>query len=88
MTQKSKIFSTKIYKKLEKKIKDVLDGQTNVLSARTIDSPRAVGDAIEHILAENFEMILGDASKEYSSQFARRAMLTWLSPTKMIVTTS
>ena len=74
MIQKSKIFSTKIYKELEKKIKDVLDGQTDVLSARTIDSPRAVGDAIEHILAENFEMILGDASKEYSSQFARRAM--------------
>ena len=36
MTQKSKIFSTKIYKKLEKKIKDVLNEQTDVLSARTI----------------------------------------------------
>jgi hypothetical protein len=33
-----------------------------------------VGDAIESIIAENFEEILGDLIKEYSSSFARRAM--------------
>ena len=70
----SKIFYTGARKKLEKKIKDFLNGQTDFLSPRTINSPRAVGDAIENILVENFGIISGDLSTEYSSQFARRAM--------------
>lgn len=74
MMPKSKIFYTGIYKKLEKKIKDFLNEQTDFLSPRTINSPRAVGDAIENILVENFGKILGDLSKEYSSKFARRSM--------------
>ena len=71
---KSKIFYTDVYKELEKKIKIFLNKQTDFLSPRTVNSPRAVGDAIENILVENFGTILGDLSKEYSSQFARRAM--------------
>ena len=51
-----------------------MNGQTDFLSTRTINSPRAVGDAIEGIIAENFQVILGDVIKEYSSSFARRAM--------------
>lgn len=74
MMQKSKIFYTDTYKNLEKKIEDFLNEQTDFLSPRTINSPRAVGDAIENILVENFGTILGDLSKEYSSNFARRAM--------------
>lgn len=72
--QKSKIFYTDTYKELEKKIADFLNKQTDFLSPRTIDSPRAVGDAIEGILVENFGTILGDLAKEYSAAFARRAM--------------
>jgi len=72
--QKSKIFYTDTYKELEKKIADFLNKQTDFLSPRTINSPRAVGDAIESIIVENFGMILGDLAKEYSSNFARRAM--------------
>lgn len=72
--QKSKIFYTDTYKELEKKIADFLNKQTDFLSPRTIDSPRAVGDAIEGILVENFGTILGDLVKEYSAAFARRAM--------------
>ena len=72
--QKSKIFYTETYKELEKKIADFLNKQTDFLSPRTIDSPRAVGDAIEGILVENFGTILGDLAKEYSAAFARRAM--------------
>lgn len=71
---RSRIFYTNIYRKLENKVKDFLNERADFLSPKTIDSPRAVGDAVEAILAENFGMILGDLSKEYSSQFARRAM--------------
>lgn len=77
MIPKSRIFYTDTYKKLEKNIKDFLNkhaGQTDFLSSDTVNSPRAVGDATEKILAENFGTILGNLSKEYSSQFARRAM--------------
>lgn len=74
MTSKSKIFYTDTYTKIERKIKNLLNKQTNFLSSRTINSPRAVGDAIENILAENFGKVLGGLAKEYSSQFARRAM--------------
>lgn len=72
--QKSKIFYTDTYEGLEKKIFDFLHEQTDFLSPRTINSPRAVGDAIENILVEKFGTILGDLAKEYSSTFARRAM--------------
>lgn len=74
MMPKSRIFYTKIYRGLESKIRAFLNNQDDFLSSRTINSPRAVGDAIENIIAENFGMILGDLTKEYSSQFARRAM--------------
>lgn len=72
--KKSKIFYTNTYKELEKKIADFLNAQTDFLSPRTINSPRAVGDAIENILVENFGKILGNLAKDYSSTFARRAM--------------
>jgi hypothetical protein len=74
MTKKSAIFYTGKYKGIEKKIKDFLNKQSDFLSARTINSTRAVGDAIENIIAENFKTILGDIVGEYSSSFARRAM--------------
>ena len=71
---KSKVFYTDEYKKIEKKILDFLNSQTDFLSPRTINSPRAVGDAIQDLLADNFDKILGDLSSNYSSDFARRAM--------------
>ena len=74
MIERSKIFYTNTYKKLEKKIANFLNAQTDFLSPRTINSPRAVGDAIENIIVENFGTILGDLAKDYSSIFARRAM--------------
>lgn len=74
MKKNSAIFYTDRYKHLEKKIKSFLNSQKDFLSARTVHSPRAVGDAIENVLAEHFQEIVGDAAKEYSSSFARRAM--------------
>jgi len=74
MTKKSSIFYTDKYKEIAERIKTFLNGQKDFLSARTLNSPRAVGDAIENIIADNFQKILGDLVGEYSSSFARRAM--------------
>lgn len=74
MKKHSAIFYTERYQHLERKIKSFLNSQKDFLSARTVNSPRAVGDAIENVLAEHFQEIVGDAVKEYSSSFARRAM--------------
>ena len=71
---KSQIFYTNVYKRIEGKIKGFLNGYPDFLSGDTISSTRATGDAIQHILEENFQSILGELSKEYSGKFARRAM--------------
>ena len=74
MIKKSRIFHTNTYLELQKKLVAFLNKQPDFLSPQTMNSPRAVGDAIENILVENFDKILGDLSKDYSSSFARRAM--------------
>jgi len=70
----SRIFSTDKFKKIAKQIKDFLNRHEDFLSASTAQSTRAVGDAIQDILGENFRSILGDDCTEYSADFARRAM--------------
>ncbi len=72
--KKSAIFFQDHYRDIEKKITKFLNDQPEFLSNRTAQSPRAVGDAIENIIVENFGRILGDLIKDYSSSFARRAM--------------
>ena len=72
--KKSPIFYTDKYKEIEKKILSFLNAQKDFLSERSMNSPRAVGYAIESVISENFQTILGDVIKEYSSSFARRAM--------------
>jgi hypothetical protein len=52
----------------------MLNSQPDFLSSRTVSSPRAVGDAIQVILSENFQALLGNLVAEYSAEFARRAM--------------
>jgi hypothetical protein len=71
---KSRVFHTNLYKKIEANILKLLNSQPDFLSARTASSPRAVGDAVQMILADNFRSILGDVCREYNSDFARRAM--------------
>lgn len=70
----NKLFVFNKYQEIEQKIKSFLNNQKNFLSPRTIASTRAVGDAIQAILADNFKKILGNDIKDYSSVFARRAM--------------
>lgn len=74
MMKKSPIFYTSKRKDIEKKVKNFLNAQEDFLSVRTASSPRAVGDAIEGLITEHFREIIGDAVREYSSSFARRAM--------------
>jgi len=72
---KSSLFYTDKYKNLQERIRDFLNGQAPFLSLSTAQSPRAVGDAAQDILADNFESIIGsETAAKYSHNFARRAM--------------
>jgi len=71
---KSEIFYTKAYKEIETNLVNFLNEYPDFLSKNTVSSPRAAGDAIQNILEENFEGILGNSCKNYSASFARRAM--------------
>lgn len=71
---KSEIFYSNFYKSIENKIKNFLNEYPDFLSRDTVSSTRATGDAIQHILEDNFQDILGAFCKEYSGKFARRAM--------------
>lgn len=71
---KSEIFYTDRYKEIENRIKDFLNNYPDFLSEDTVVSTRATGDAIQHILENNFEKIVGSYSKKYSAGFARRSM--------------
>ena len=56
------------------RIRDHLNSISDFLTPQTANSPRAVGDALESIVAEQFDAFLGAWCTEYSSDFARRAM--------------
>lgn len=70
----SEIFSTTRFEKIASRTKRFLNAHGDFLSPRTAHSTRAVGDAIEGILGEHFQQILGKNCAEYSANFARRAM--------------
>ena len=59
---------------IEDSIQRFLNSQSDVMSPDTFSSPRAVGDAMQHILGENFGQLLAGNIKECSANFARRAM--------------
>ena len=56
------------------KIKEYINSTPEFLSQETVQSTRAVGDALESLVAEKFSAFLGDWCTEYSNDFARRAM--------------
>ena len=55
-------------------IKDYLNSVPPFLSEQTAPSTRAAGDAIQDLIADEFDNLLGEWCQEYSSDFARRAM--------------
>ena len=67
-------FPHRTYKAIEISIADLLNSQPDFLSTQTSTSTRATGDAIQSVLSENFQSLLGDLCAEYSATFARRAM--------------
>jgi hypothetical protein len=71
---RSSIFYSETYKEIERRIADFLNSQPEFLSARTAGSPRAVGDAIQNLLSDHFQAILGGLCAKYSRDFARRSM--------------
>ena len=71
---KSPIFYTDLRLQIEAATHDFLNAQEDFLSVNTINSPRAVGDALQLLLEQNFNKLLGAACAEYSASFARRAM--------------
>jgi hypothetical protein len=71
---RSSIFYSETYKEIERRIADFLNSQPEFLSARTVGSPRAVGDAIQNLLSDHFQAILGGLCVKYSRDFARRSM--------------
>jgi hypothetical protein len=71
---RSQIFHTGKYKQIERSIVGLLNSQPDFLSTRSASSPRATGDAIQVILSEHFQSVLGGVCADYSSEFARRAM--------------
>ncbi len=55
-------------------LREYINAHQDFLSPRISGSPRAVGDALESLVAEKFDSFLGDWCGEYSSDFSRRAM--------------
>lgn len=71
---RSRLFYGGHYRRIQEEIKKLLNSQPEFLSPRTASSTRATGDAIQDILADKFQALLGPVCKEYSADFARRAM--------------
>lgn len=68
------IFKDGRFLDIENKIMDVINKEKTFLSELTVNSTRAIGDAIERSISIHFENIVTSYCKNYSSDFARRAM--------------
>lgn len=62
------------YQTVSDRILEYLISVSDRIPKESLVSTRAVGDIIEHIISEKFGELLGNWCKEYSSDFARRAM--------------
>jgi hypothetical protein len=75
MQTRSKIFAGKVQSDIEMAVISLVNSEKDLMSARTLNSPRAVGDAIQEVLESKFDSLLPKAIlKEYNSSFARRSM--------------
>jgi hypothetical protein len=54
---KSFIFYGGLYRRVEERVKEFINSHDEFLSSATIQSPRAVGDAIELLVRNEFESI-------------------------------
>ncbi len=70
----SNIFYSTLRLEIEEAAKELLNSQEDYISRTSIESTRAVGDSIQHVIEEHFQSLLGEYCGEYSASFARRAM--------------
>lgn len=70
----SPLFHTEDFKSIEAEIKRFLNNQPDFISKASSSSTRAVGDAIQGVLGEHFQAIIGKHGGKYTADFARRAM--------------
>ena len=71
---KSKLFSDKIRKNIETTVVDLLNNN-QLMNYNTVNSPRAVGDAVQNFLESNISKCLPkDIVKKINTSFARRSM--------------
>jgi len=72
---RSQLFTTEKYSFVEKNVIELINSTQDIVNARSLGSPRAVGDAIQELLETKFpELLPADILKNYSSAFARRSM--------------
>ncbi len=71
---KSRFYYEGHHEQVATRIKDHLNSLDSFLTSHTSHSPRAVGDALQSLVADSFDTFLEDWCSEYSSTFSRRAM--------------
>ena len=71
---KQSIFFNGGSKIVAERIKHYLSNHDDFLSPKTMKSPRAVGDAIQEIIGEQFSELAKEHCGNYSNDFARRSM--------------
>lgn len=71
---KSNFYYQGHHRRVANLIKEHINSLDSFLTPQTARSPRAVGDALESLVADRFETFLGNWCNEYSSDFARRSM--------------
>lgn len=71
---KSSFYYDGAYQSVANQIREHINNSPDFLSQQSMRSTRAAGDAIEALIAEKFSNMLGNWCREYSNDFARRAM--------------
>jgi len=71
---RSRLFYTDQYLSVQATVREFLNAQSEFLSPRSLRSTRAVGDAVQDVVSEHFETLVGSICSECSKEFARRAM--------------
>lgn len=70
----SRIFDERSRRGIESAVSGIIEREEGVLTSITSASTRAVGDAIQSIVANRFESLLGQHVIEYVAELPRRAM--------------
>lgn len=70
----SLLLTDEVRARIEDALLSFLASQQDYVSATSLNSPRAVGDAIQELVAQNLLSMLSEDIRNYTSVFERRAM--------------